>query len=153
MCSKWTYSNSITFICSGNPSYHIPSFFHQFQVHKTILSLSLGDYEWQTLNGLPESVLATLLHYSYSHHLPSTLNSQTAKLCIEHLQSRQTFSKLVELCQSFIRNTIARAELQSLVTSIHSSLERMISLFDSKNEADMLVNAARLWQSVKQSLG
>jgi hypothetical protein len=26
-------------------------------------------------------------------------------------------------------------------------------LFDSNNEADMLVNAARLWQSVKQSLG
>jgi hypothetical protein len=29
----------------------------------------------------------------------------------------------------------------------------MISLFDSNNEAGMLVNAARLWQSVKQSLG
>ncbi|EFX70224.1 hypothetical protein DAPPUDRAFT_257306 [Daphnia pulex] len=31
-------------------------------------------------------------------------------------------------------------------------VERMISLFDSNNEADMLVNAAGLSQSVKQSL-
>lgn len=60
---------------------------------------------------------------------------------------------LVGLCQSFLKNTVARAELQSLVKHIHASLERMISLFESSNEADMLVNAARLWQSVKQSLG
>ncbi len=62
-------------------------------------------------------------------------------------------ANLVELCQSFLRNTAARVDLHSLVNSIHFSLERMISLFDSNNEADMLVNAARLWQSVKQSLG
>lgn len=122
-------------------------------MHKTILSLSLGDFEWQALNGLPENVLATVLHFCYSHHLPSTLSSQTAKLCIENLQSQPALSRLVELCRSFLKNTVARAELQSLVNSIHASLERMISLFDSKDEADMLVNAARLWQAVKQSLG
>jgi hypothetical protein len=62
-------------------------------------------------------------------------------------------ANLVKLCQSFLKNTAARAELHSLVNSIHASLERMISLFDTSSEADMLVNAARLWQSVKQSLG
>ena len=98
-------------------------------------------------------MLSTALHFSYSHHLPSTLSNQTAKLCIEHFRNQQAMTNLVELCQSFLKNTAARAELHSLVNNIHSSLERMISLFDSSNEADMLVNAARLWQSVKQSLG
>nr|CAH0099042.1 unnamed protein product [Daphnia galeata] len=126
---------------------------HSFQVHKTILSLSLGDFDWQSLNGLPEAVLSTALHFSYSNHLPSTLSSQTAKLCIEHFQNQHAMANLVKLCQSFLKNTAARAELHSLVNSIHASLERMISLFDTSSEADMLVNAARLWQSVKQSLG
>ncbi len=135
----------------------IPKFYFkislQFQVHKTILSLSLGDFDWQCLNGVPEAVLSTALHFSYSNHLPPTLSTQTAKLCIEHFQSQPALANLVELCQSFLRNTAARAELHSLVNSIHASLERMVSLFDSNNEADMLVNAARLWQAVKQSLG
>lgn len=98
-------------------------------------------------------MLSTALHFSYSHHLPSTLSSQTAKLCIEHFQSQPAFTNLVGLCHSFLKNTAARTELHCLVSNIHASLERMISLFDSKNEADMLVNAARLWQAVKQSLG
>ncbi|XP_057367021.1 LOW QUALITY PROTEIN: uncharacterized protein LOC130688040 [Daphnia carinata] len=126
---------------------------HTFQVHRTILSLSLGDFDWQSLNGLPEAVLSTMLHFSYSYHLPPTLSSQTAKLCIEHFQNQPALENLVRLCQSFLKNTAARAELHGLVNSIHASLERMVSLFDSNNEADMLVNAARLWQAVKQSLG
>ncbi|KAK4022489.1 uncharacterized protein LOC116919472 [Daphnia magna] len=126
---------------------------HIFQVHRTILSLSLGDFDWQSLDGLPEAVLSTVLHFSYSYHLPSTLSSQTAKLCIEHFQNQPALENLVRLCQSFLKNTVARAELHCLVKNIHASLERMISLFESSNEADMLVNAARLWQSVKQSLG
>ena len=105
------------------------------------------------MNGLPEAVLSTALHFCYSYHLPSALSISTAKQCIEHFQNQPAMANFVELCQLFLKNTTARSELQTLVNQIHSSLERMVSLFDSSNEADMLVNAVRLWQSVKQSLG
>lgn len=126
----------------------------KYQVHTTILSLvSSNDFDWLSLNGLPEAVLSTVLHFSYSHHLPPSLTCQTAKLCIEHFQNQPALAVFVRQCQSFLKNIAARAELHNLANSIHGSLERMISLFDNNNEADMLVNAARLWQAVKQSLG
>lgn len=62
-------------------------------------------------------------------------------------------ASLVEQCRSFLKNTAVRSEIRNLVKSIHSSLERMVSLFDSTNETDVLVNAARLWQSAKLGLG
>ncbi len=138
----------------------INQFFINLQIpaHRTILSLSLPkEADWLTddskLNGLPESVLSVILHYFYSHTLPSTLSTSTAKLCIEHFQGLPELSNLVELCQKFLTNTALRSELQSLVKSIHTSLERMVSFFDTNDETDAHVNAARLWQSLKLSLG
>ena len=125
----------------------------QFQVHRTILSLCLPNFDWESLNGLPEPVLRTALCFLYSHHLPPSLSSQTAKECIDHFQNQPPMASLVNLCQSFIKNTLVRSEIITLVNNIHTSLERIVSLFETNNETDMLNNAARLWQSVKLSLG
>ena len=127
--------------------------FFQFQVHKTVIALNLPESEIESLNGLPESVLSTILHFFYSHHLPATLSSATAKLCIEHLREQSSMSRLIESCQCFLKDTALRNEIQNLVKNIHTSLERMVHLFDSSSESDMLVNAARLWQSVKLCSG
>ena len=62
-------------------------------------------------------------------------------------------SRLIESCQCFLKDTALRNEIQNLVKNIHTSLERMVHLFDSSSESDMLVNAARLWQSVKLCSG
>ena len=105
------------------------------------------------LNELPEPVLATALHFLYSQHLPPSITSQTAKLCIEHFQKQQGMESFIDLCNSFLKNSAARSEILGLVKSIHSSLERMVSFFDTSDESDSSVNAARLWQSIKLSLG
>ena len=125
----------------------------QFQVHKTIVALNLPDSDIDSLNGLPETVLSTILHFFYSHHLPSTLSSAAAKLCIEHLQDQPSMSRVVKSCECFLEDAVLRNEIQNLVKNIHTSLERMVHLFDSNSEGDMLVNAARLWQSVKLCSG
>lgn len=105
------------------------------------------------MNGLPEPVLSATLHFLYSQHLPPSITSQTANLCIEHFQDKQGMESFVELCNSFLKNTAVRSEILTLVKSIHTSLERMVSFFDTSNEADSPMNAARLWQSIKLSLG
>lgn len=122
-------------------------------MHKTIISLSFPDFNWESLSGLPEPVLSTVLHFTYSNHLPSNLSNQTAQLCIHHFEGQEAMDTLVEQCRSFLENTAVRSEIRNLVQSIHASLERMVSLFESNTDADMLVNAARLWQSVKLGLG
>jgi len=124
-----------------------------FQVHKTVLVLSVPESKIDLLNGLPEAVLSTTLHFFYSHHLPSTLSSSTAKLCIEQFEGEPCMSKLVEFCRCFLKDTALRKEIENLVKSMHTSLERMVHLFDTNSESDMLVNAARLWQSVKSCSG
>ena len=105
------------------------------------------------MNGLPEPVLRTALCFLYSHHLPPSLSNQTAKECIDHFQNQPAIASLVDLCESFIKNSNVRSEILTLVNNIHTSLERIVSLFETNNETDMLNNAARLWQSVKLSLG
>ena len=125
----------------------------QIQVHKTILSLSMPEFDWLNniswLSSIPEPVLSTLLHYVYSHTLPPTLCGAVAQSCVECFQEKPEMSKLLKLCSSFIHNTILRYELQSLVTRIHSSLENMISMFETRDE---FLNPARLWQNFKLCL-
>lgn len=126
----------------------------QVQVHKTLVSLGFPEVDLPSLmNGLNETVLCTVLHYIYSHTLPSTVTTATVQLCIEQFESQPELDRFVELCRQFLANSNLRVELQSLVKSIHTSLERMVSLFEINDQMDMPVNAPRLWQSLKLSLG
>ena len=118
------------------------------------MSLGFAEVDWPPLmNGLDEAVLSAVLHYVYSHSLPSTINTATVQSCIEHFQSRAELAHFVDLCRQFVNNSSLRTELQSLVKSIHASLERMVGLFEINDQMDMPVNTSRLWQSLKLSLG
>ena len=84
----------------------------QFKVHKTLLSLAVPQMDWSQspaqLVGLPEDVLRAILHYLYSESLPRGLSEETAKACVKAVRKLPGFSKFVQLCEQFLKNTALR---------------------------------------------
>ncbi|XP_059480539.1 uncharacterized protein LOC132199661 [Neocloeon triangulifer] len=149
-----------------------------FQAHSCILMIGSPELEWQSwlekreqatnasdatapappLSGLPEDVLATVLHYIYSLSLPLDLSEETALRCIESVGTLPGFHPLASKCQAYLNNMTLRNKIMALIGEMHSSLETVINYFSSKaspgnyGAAENLgSNPARLCNTLKQS--
>ena len=81
-------------------------------MHKTLLSIAIPQMDWSQspaqLVGLPEDVLHAILHYLYSESLPRGMSEETAKACVKAVRKLPGFSKFVQLCEQFLKNTALR---------------------------------------------
>jgi hypothetical protein len=57
------------------------------------------------LSGLPEDVLATVLHYVYSLSLPPGLSEDTAQKCIDLVAKFPGFEPFDAACQTYLSNS------------------------------------------------
>lgn len=67
------------------------------------------------LVGLPEDVLHAILHYLYSESLPRRMSEETAKACVKAVRKLPGFSKFVQLCEQFLKNTALRQREYNLL--------------------------------------
>ncbi|XP_074647658.1 uncharacterized protein LOC141903440 isoform X2 [Tubulanus polymorphus] len=142
----------------------------QFNVHKTILMLSLPKVDWcktpTPLTGLPENVLHTVIHYLYAECLPKSLTEETAKCCVKSLSKLSGFTKLTDLCEIFLKNTAVKLQITSLMNEMHSCVDRIIDMFNGKvgdhhhhhhhhhqgEEESLMANPAKLCYILKQAI-
>ena len=84
----------------------------QYKVHQGILSLAVSEVDWSQepppLSGLPEDVLYTILYYVYAECLPKGLSEETARSTVEAVSKLPGFTKLTQLCETFLKNTALR---------------------------------------------
>ncbi len=84
----------------------------QFKVHTSILTLAVSSIDWERspppLDGLSEDVLRTILHYLYAECLPKGVSEETAQAVIKAIAKLPGFSKLTQLCETFLKNTALR---------------------------------------------
>jgi hypothetical protein len=103
----------------------LTNFFLQFHVHSSILRMGAAELDWESwlkrrddaagdsevvlspppLSGLPEDVLATVLHYVYSLSLPPGLSEDTALKCIDLAAKLPGFEPFDAACQTYLRNS------------------------------------------------
>ena len=85
-------------------------FLFQFKLHSILLSLAVPSHNWKLspLNGMPDHVLTTLVHFLYNECLPAGLSEETARDCIKSLTPMPEFNTFTSLCQTFLRNTALR---------------------------------------------
>lgn len=57
------------------------------------------------LSGLPEDVLATVLHFVYSLSLPPGLSEDTATKCIDLAAKLPGFEPFATACQTYLNNS------------------------------------------------
>ncbi|XP_065345605.1 uncharacterized protein LOC135943121 isoform X1 [Cloeon dipterum] len=150
-----------------------------FQAHSCILLTGSPQLGWQSwleevekssknadsaavppspLSGLPEDVLATVLHYIYSLSLPSDLPEETALKCIKSVRDLPGFSTLATKCQAYLNNMSLRNRIMALIGEMHSSLDTVINYFSTKAPngnfsglEGLGSNPARLCNTVKQA--
>jgi hypothetical protein len=141
----------------------------QFEVHSTILRLGSPELNWDRwlqqrdngsqdpnlvvppppLSGLPEDVLAVVLHYIYSLSLPPGLSEESAQRCVTHAANLPGFEPLVSACKVYLNNMALKhreckskplrinsdfffAEIVSLVSDMHTCAENIVNYFSSK---------------------
>ncbi|XP_025114825.1 uncharacterized protein LOC112576505 isoform X1 [Pomacea canaliculata] len=139
----------------------------EFLVHSVILRMSLPEMDWLSnpppLTGLPEEVLQTMLHYLYCECLPPGLTETTAKACVKTLGKVQGFAQFSHLCETFLKNTMLKQQIQTLISEMHNCFDRIIELFSGRanlnnpespisTEANIWNNPAKLCYTVRQGL-
>lgn len=74
-----------------------------------ILNFGNPEVDWNKnptpIEGLPDDVIQTLLHYMYSECLPESLEEETAHKCLLASKNIPGFEKFTELCEFFLKNT------------------------------------------------
>lgn len=109
----------------------------QFPVHLTLLRLSCPAAEWQVcggsgspLDGLPEPVVETALHFVYTDCLPPGVSEETARACLSTLgPPRVGFERLARLCELFLHNVAVRQQVVSLVGDMHRCVGSVVDCF------------------------
>ncbi|KAK7507206.1 hypothetical protein BaRGS_00001141 [Batillaria attramentaria] len=137
----------------------------EFPVHSVILRLSLPELNWTgdplPLSRLPEDVLRTALHFVYCECLPVGLSEQTARACIKTLGKMPGFTHFAELCETFLKNTALKQQIQTLISDMHTCGDRIIELFsgragaggtDAMMDGSLWNNPAKLCYTVRQGL-
>ncbi|KAL8579419.1 hypothetical protein ACOMHN_026784 [Nucella lapillus] len=142
----------------------------EFNVHSVVLRMMLPDMNWTgettPLSGLPEGVLHTALHYVYCESLPTGLSEATAKACIKLLGKVPGFTHFAQLCETFLKNTALKQQIETLIADMHTCGDRVIELFSGRGcgssgggsdspvtvDASLWNNPARLCYTVRQGL-
>ncbi|XP_071544090.1 uncharacterized protein [Panulirus ornatus] len=107
----------------------------KFEVHSIILESSMPNMDWNSLCGMEDSVLETILHFLYSCCLPSTLTASTAQKTIAATQHLDGFEDFRKKCDIFIKNTHLRNRLVSLMQEVQECVEVMVQLFNPSDPA------------------
>ena len=83
--------------------------FQQFCAHKTVLSCTFSNQDWDvippSLTGQSPEVLQGLLHYLYSGSLPMDLSEDTCKQLLNVASQTQALERLGQLCAEFLEAT------------------------------------------------
>nr|XP_022318373.1 uncharacterized protein LOC111121395 isoform X2 [Crassostrea virginica] len=133
----------------------------EFKLHSILLSLAVPSHNWKLspLNGMPDHVLTTLVHFLYNECLPAGLSEETARDCIKSLTSMPEFNTFTSLCQTFLRNTALRHQIVSLIDDMHSCANKIINLFTCKKphskgvmpDDALVANPQKLCYVIKQA--
>lgn len=131
----------------------------QFQVHSCIVQLLGGEILWQSqpppLTGLPEDVIGTILNFLYTECLPENLTEVTARQVIAFGAQYQTHTKLVNMCQLWLKNMALKQQIIGLVNDMHSCANQIIDHFNVRHNSPtdtIASNPAKLCFVVKQSV-
>lgn len=77
-------------------------------MHSTILGLLGNDIPWfnqpPPFTGLPEGVVGSIIHWLYTECLPNAMTESIAIQVIDAVKSYHSMSKLVENCESYLKN-------------------------------------------------
>ncbi|KAJ8971383.1 hypothetical protein NQ317_006950 [Molorchus minor] len=114
----------------------------QFKVHSTILELQGDGIDWSTdpppFTNLSEEVLGTILHFLYCECLPDNVTEETARQVITIATAHASLSKLVAICQSYLKNITLkqRSKIMGLVNDMHFYMNQIIDRFNSRSSHD-----------------
>ncbi|XP_077301228.1 uncharacterized protein LOC143921733 [Arctopsyche grandis] len=126
----------------------------QFLVHSTILGLLGNDLPWTShpppFTGLPEGVVGSIIHWLYTECLPNAMTEDIAIQVIDIVKDYPCMTKLVENCQTYIRNMGLKKQIIDLVNDIHTSAERIIEYFNEPGEG-FGINPVKLCLVIKQA--
>ncbi|XP_025828986.1 uncharacterized protein LOC108743837 [Agrilus planipennis] len=130
----------------------------EFKVHSIVLKLFGKDLSWDTVpipfSGLPEDVLGTILHFFYAECLPYSVSEATIQKVIDVSKQYPCLSKLVSMCELYLKNMALKGQIISLVNDMHQSINQMIGHFSACHGStdNITSNASKLCFMVKQSI-
>ncbi|KAJ1530441.1 hypothetical protein ONE63_005346 [Megalurothrips usitatus] len=136
----------------------------QFLVHSSILTLTMPEIDWRQpstpFSGLPEDVVATVLHYLYAECLPSNLTENCARQvisCVSKVPS-QSLLKLSDMCELYIKHIALKKEIVDLTEDMHACANQIIEYFMGCKSAvvqgsdNLKGNPAKLCYVLKQCI-
>ncbi|KAK4323489.1 hypothetical protein Pmani_005804 [Petrolisthes manimaculis] len=105
------------------------------EVHSIVLESSMPGLAWESLCGLEDAALDTILHYLYCCCLPSSLTLDTAAATITATHRLLGFDELRGKCEIFVRNTTLRNRLVSLMGEVQQCVKAMVQIFTPTDPA------------------
>ncbi|KAK4876099.1 hypothetical protein RN001_012521 [Aquatica leii] len=132
----------------------------QFQIHSSIVQLLGSEIPWNSqpppLSELPEDVIGTILNFLYAECLPENLTEATARQVIAFGAQYQSHTKLVNMCQLWLKNMALKQQIIGLVNDMHACANQIIDHFNVRHNhspTDTIAsNPAKLCFVVKQSV-